>query len=107
MRRVSVVAASGGVSMRSLLVGMITRNRVGPIREEDHGSEYPAPIGGDEVGSEPEEAADDRVARLHCIAPLVGRLPLGEERAIVKLKTRWLLGDVDVGRCTREYGGYR
>ena len=33
------------------------------------------------------------------VAPLIGRLPLGGERAIVELKARWLLGDVDVDRC--------
>jgi hypothetical protein len=35
---------------------------------------------------------------LHHVAPLVGQLPLGEERAIVELKARGLLGDVDVDR---------
>ena len=30
------------------------------------------------------------------VAPLVGQLPLGEERAIVEWKARGLLGDVDV-----------
>ena len=54
-----------------------------------------------------EEPADDREARLHRVTPLVGRLPLGEERAIVELKARWLLGDVDVDRCSREDRGYR
>jgi hypothetical protein len=33
----------------------------------------------------------------------MGRLPLDEERAIVELKARRLLGDVDVYRCPREY----
>jgi hypothetical protein len=36
------------------------------------------------------------------IAPLVGQLPLSEERAIVELKARWLLGNVDVDRGSRE-----
>jgi hypothetical protein len=38
---------------------------------------------------------------LHHVAPLVGQLPLGEERAIVELKARGLLGDVDVDRGPR------
>jgi hypothetical protein len=67
--------------------------RVRPVCKQDDGSEYPA------IGSETEEADDDREACLHYIASLVGRLPLDEERAVVKLKTRWLLGDVDVDRC--------
>ena len=33
---------------------------------------------------------------MHHVAPLVGQLPLGEERAIVEWKARGLLGDVDV-----------
>jgi hypothetical protein len=37
----------------------------------------------------------------------MGRLPLGEKRAIVELKARRLLGDVDVDRCPGECGGYR
>jgi hypothetical protein len=39
---------------------------------------------------------------LHHAAPLVGQLPLGEKRAIVELKARGLLGDVDVDRGPRE-----
>src|SRR5271156_3372596 len=34
----------------------------------------------------------------------LGRLPLGEERAIVQLKARWLLGDVDAARCLVKTG---
>jgi hypothetical protein len=52
--------------------------------------------------TEPEDPADDREARLHHVAPLVGQLLLGEERAIVELKARGLLGDVDVDRDPRE-----
>jgi hypothetical protein len=48
------------------------------------------------------DPADDREARLHHVAPLVGQLPLGEKRAIVELKARGLLGDVDVDRGPRE-----
>ncbi len=39
--------------------------------------------------------------------PMPIQLLLGEERAVVELKARWLLGDVDVDRCPREHGGYR
>jgi hypothetical protein len=45
-----------------------------------------------------QEPADDGEARLHDIAPLVGRLPLGEEGAVAKLKSCRLLRDVDVDR---------
>src|SRR5271165_5418437 len=77
-------------------------DRVGPICEQDDGSEQPTPVEGAEIGDEPEDPADDREARLHPVAPLIGRLPLGEERPIVKLKARGLLGDVDVDRGPRE-----
>src|SRR5439155_22094902 len=43
--------------------------------------------------------ADEAEAGRHYVPPPVGQLPLGEERAIVELKARWLLGDVDVDRC--------
>jgi len=43
-----------------------------------------------------EGTANDDEACLHDVAPLVGRLPLGEEPAIVKLKARRLLSDVNV-----------
>jgi len=36
-----------------------------------------------EIGNEPKELGNDCEARLHRVAPPVGRLPLGEERAIV------------------------
>jgi hypothetical protein len=58
-------------------------------------------------GNEPEEPAHNDEARLHHVAPLVGRLPLAKEGAIIKLETRRLLSNVDVDRCPREYGGYR
>ena len=99
MPRVSAVAASDGVSMRRLLIGMITKIVYGQfIREQNHGGEQPTPVEGAKIGDEPEDTAHDRKARLHDVAPLVGRLPLGEEGAIVKLKSRGLLGDVDVDR---------
>ena len=75
---------------------------VGPICEQDHGSKQPTPVEGAEAGDEPEDPADDREARLHHVAPLVGQLPLGEKRAIVELKARGLLGDIDVDRGPRE-----
>jgi hypothetical protein len=55
----------------------------------------------------PEEPADDREARLHHVTPLVGQLPLGEEGAIVELKARGLLGDVDIDRCPGKHSGHR
>lgn len=42
---------------------------------------------------------------LYQVAPLVGRLPLCEERAIIELKACRLLSDVDVDRSSRECGG--
>jgi hypothetical protein len=81
--------------------------RVRPICEQDDGSKQPTPIERAQKCNEPEEPAHDREARLHHVAPLVGRLPLGERGAIVKLMTRRLLGDVDVDRCPGEYGGNR
>ena len=47
---------------------------LGPICEQDHGSEQPTPVEGAEAGDEPEDPADDREARLHHVAPLVGEL---------------------------------
>ena len=102
MRRVSAAAASTGVFIRRRLVGMITKICVGPICEQDHGSEQPTPVEGAEAGDEGEDPADDHEARLHHVAPLVGQLPLGKERAIVEWKARGLLGDVDVDRGPRE-----
>ena len=71
-------------------------DRVGPISEQDDGSKQPTPVEGAQKCNEPEEPAYDRETRLHQVAPLVGRLPLDEERAIVELKARWLFGDIDV-----------
>jgi hypothetical protein len=34
-------------------------------------------------------------------------MPASTQRAIVELKARWLLGDVDVDRCSRKHGGDR
>src|SRR5208282_2596206 len=79
-------------------------DRVGPICEQDEGSEQPTPVECAEVGDQPEDPTDDGEARLHRVASIVGRLPLGKERVIVKLKARWLLGDVDADRGPREYG---
>jgi hypothetical protein len=106
MRRVSAVAASAGVFIRRSFGWHDHEDRVGPICEQDHGSEQPTPVEGAETGDEREDPADDGEARLHHVAPLVGRLPLGEERAIVELKARGLPGDVDVDRGPREHGGY-
>ena len=92
--------------MRRLLVGKI-KDRVGPICQQDDGSEQPTPVKAAEIGNEPEDPAHDREARLHDVAPFIRWLPLGEEGAIVKLKARWLLGDVDVGRGSGEEGRCR
>jgi hypothetical protein len=102
MQRVSVEAVHEPPGGRHHHVG-----RVRPIREQDDGSEQPTPVAGAQKCNEPEEPAHDREARLHHVAPLIGRLPVGEERAIIKLKARWLLGDVDVDRCPYEDGGNR
>jgi hypothetical protein len=55
----------------------------------------------------PKNPADDREARLRNVALPIGRLPLGEEGGVAELKACWLLGDVDVDRCSREDGGDR
>jgi hypothetical protein len=39
-----------------------------------------------EIGSKPEEPADDREARLHNVALPIGSFPLGEQGAIVELE---------------------
>jgi len=80
-------------------------DRVGPIYKQDDGSEQPTSLEGAEKGDHPEEPADDGEARLHHVAATVGQPPLDEERAIVELKSRGLLGDVDVDRGSREQGG--
>ena len=77
-------------------------DRVGPIYEQDGGSEQPTPLEGGEKGNDPEEPADDDEARLHHVAAPIGQLPLDEQGAIVELKSRGLLGDVDVDRGSRE-----
>ena len=69
-------------------------DRVGPIYQQDAGSEQPTPLEAAEKGNGPEEAADHDQARLHHVAAPIGQLPLGEERAAVELKARGLLGDV-------------
>jgi len=75
--------------------------------EQDDGSERPAPLEGDEKGNDPEKPSDDRKARLHHVAAPIGQLPLNEEGAIVELKACGLLGEVDVDRGRREWGGDR
>src|SRR5262249_4447919 len=56
-------------------------NRVGPICEQDHGTEQPTPIEAAEKRGEPEDPANNHQARLHQVAPLVGQLPLCEQGA--------------------------
>src|ERR1700736_6084138 len=70
--------------------------RVRPICEQDDGAEQPTPVEGAEISEQPEKPTYDGEARLHHVAPPIGRLPLGEEKAIVELKARWLLSNVDV-----------
>jgi hypothetical protein len=77
-------------------------DRVGPIYEQDRGAEQPTPLEGAEKRNGPEKAADNREARLHYVATPIGQLPLGEERAIVELKSGGLLGDIDVDRSSGE-----
>jgi Abortive infection alpha len=99
--------ADSGIELRRAFVSVLAEMsafdvRNGPICEQDHGSKQPTPVEGAEAGDEPEDPADDREACLHYVAPLVGQLPLGEERPIVELKARGLLGDVDVDCGPRE-----
>ena len=82
-------------------------HRVGPIYEQDQGSEQPPPFESSEKGYGPKKAADDGQARLHHVAAPIGQLPLNEEGAIVELKACGLLGEVDVDRGRREWGGDR
>ena len=77
-------------------------DRLRPICEQDDGSEQPTPLEGAEKCNDPEEPAKDGQTRLHLVAAGIGQLPLGEERAIVELKSRGLLGDVDVDCRSRE-----
>jgi len=63
-------------------------DRVGPICEQDHGSQQPMPVEGAEIGADSEDPVDGGKVCLNHVAPLVGQLPLGEERAIVELKAR-------------------
>src|SRR5713101_6773084 len=106
MRRVSAVAASSGVFMSHLLVGMIMKMGRANLRAGRRLQTANASRGCSKC-NEPEEPAHDREARLHHVAPPIRRLPLGEERAVVELKACWLLGDVDVDRCPRKHSGYR
>src|SRR6516165_42500 len=80
-------------------------DRIRPICEQNDGSKEPTPLEGAEKSDEPEDAANDDEACLHDVASLVGRLPLGEKRAIVKLEARRLLSDVDVDRSSRKRSG--
>src|SRR5437867_7969016 len=79
----------------------------GQFESKDDGSEQPTPVEGIEIGEQPEKPTDDGEARLYHVAPFIGRLPLGKKGAIIKLKARSLLSDVDVDRGPRECGGYR
>jgi hypothetical protein len=92
----------GGLRWRvqeTVIRGRDHEQRVRPICEQDDGSEQPTSVEGVEIGEQPEKPTDDGEARLHHVAPLIGRLPLGEQRAIIELKARWLLSHVDVYRC--------
>ena len=77
MRRVSAVAASGGVSMRRLFVGAITNSVYGQFASRDDGTEQPTPVEGARKSEQPEKPTYDGEARLHHVTPLIGRPPLG------------------------------
>ncbi len=53
-------------------------------------------------GASAEQEADHGQARLHDEAAFVGRLPLGEQGAIVELQPCRLLGEIDIERRARE-----
>src|SRR5215831_11948654 len=77
-------------------------DRVGPTCEQDRGAEQPTQVEGTEKRNDPEGPTNDGQTRLQHVAAVVGQLPLGEERAIVELKPRGLLGEVDVDRGSSE-----
>ena len=51
--------------------------------------------------AKPKDGADQGQWRLHGEAVLVGRLPLGEQRAVVELQPGGLLAEADVDRRRR------
>ena len=82
-------------------------DRARPIRQQDDCSEQPTPVEGAEIGNEPEEARPRSRGSPASCSPAGRPAPLGEEGAVVELKARGLLGDVDVDRRSREHGSDR
>jgi hypothetical protein len=83
---------------------MIPKN-VKPIGRQHHAADKPPPIGS--LPSRARAETYDRQRRLHGSATFVGRLPFGDQCAIVELKARRLLGNVDVNRGSAKRRGGR
>jgi hypothetical protein len=71
------------------------QQRVGPRRNQNHRSCEPLPRAVLPPCHEAENAADQGKRRLHRRAAPVGRLPLGQERAVIERQARRLLRNAD------------
>src|SRR5216683_6691924 len=89
--------------------GVIRRHdsekRPGPVRNHRDGADQKAQLFCLPPSDEAEQATRDRERRLHCEPTLIGRLPFGKQRLVVKSETSWLLGDIDVQCRSREERG--
>src|SRR6266851_1730197 len=89
--------------------GVIRRHdsekRPRPVRNHRDGADQKAQLFCLPPGDEAEQATCDRERRLHCEPTLIGRLPFGKQRLVVKSETSWLFGDIDVQCRSREERG--
>jgi hypothetical protein len=81
---------------------MIPKN-VKPIGQQDHAVDKPPPIAS--LPSRARAETYDLQRCLHGCATFVGPLPFGDQCAIVELKARRSLGNVDVNRGSAKRRG--
>jgi hypothetical protein len=72
------------------------KERYRPVGDHQQRPQGPADVSGLLPCRDPEQEAHDCQRSLHGETMLIGRLPLGQQGAVVELKTGGLLGNVDV-----------
>ena len=74
-----------------------------PVGDQDNRPQSPAPVAGRIPFGKSQQAAEDVKAGLHREAAFVGRLPLGEQRAVVETEPCGMFGNIDIDSSAGEH----
>jgi hypothetical protein len=105
IRARALMVGLGRIGGHQPIVGGHDRDeRIRPVGEDQQGADEKGKDPGLPPGDAPEDKAEHGQRPLHGETALVGRLPLGQECAVVQSEAGRLLGGIDIERSTGKNG---